>query len=82
MCNEVQGKDKIFIAKWDSLYKHVGKKKANKNFITNLPSFMGSYKNCMNFVLWLIWMILYVFNILKIQIDDYYFWMTYMNVHV
>jgi hypothetical protein len=43
---------------------------------------MGSYKNCMNFVLWLIWMILYVFNILKIQIDDYYFWMTYMNVHV
>jgi hypothetical protein len=54
MCNEVEGKDKIFVAKWDSLYKHVGKRKAKKNFITNLPSFMGSYKNCMNFVLWLI----------------------------
>jgi hypothetical protein len=41
MCNEVEGKDKVFAAKWDSLCKHVAKRKAKKNFITNLPSFMG-----------------------------------------
>jgi hypothetical protein len=41
MCNEVEGKDKVFAAKWDSLCKHVTKRKAKKNFTTNLPSFMG-----------------------------------------
>jgi pyruvate/2-oxoacid:ferredoxin oxidoreductase beta subunit len=54
MCSEVERRDKIFVAKWDSLYKHVGKRKIKKNFIINLPSFIDSYKNCTNFVLWLI----------------------------
>jgi hypothetical protein len=36
MCSEVEGKDKIFIVKWDSLCKHVGWKKAKKNIGTNV----------------------------------------------
>jgi hypothetical protein len=32
----VEGKDKIFIAKWDSLCKHVGRKKVKKNIGTNV----------------------------------------------
>jgi hypothetical protein len=37
----VEEKDKIFIAKWDSLYKHVGRKKVKRNIGTNVKKGIG-----------------------------------------
>jgi hypothetical protein len=31
ICFEVEHKDKLFALKWDSLHKHVGRKKVEKN---------------------------------------------------
>jgi len=36
VCTEVEGKNKIFVVKWDSLCKHVGCQKAVKNMGSNV----------------------------------------------
>jgi hypothetical protein len=38
MCSKVEGKDKIFDVKWDSLCKHVGQRKTNKNIGINVKN--------------------------------------------
>ncbi len=38
---EVEGKDKLFVARWDSFCKHVGSKKTLKNIEFNVKKMIG-----------------------------------------
>ncbi len=43
VCSEVDGKDKLLLAKWDSFYIHVGHKKVEKNIMTNVKKKIWYY---------------------------------------
>jgi len=44
----VEGKDKMFIAKWDSFCKHVGKRKIERNIGTNVKKWDCMHVNNYN----------------------------------